>query len=1469
VDSSLRENPNYVPIGSVLEDIDCFDAAFFGISPREAESLDPQHRFFLETAWHALEDAGYDPEQHEGLVGVYGGCAVSTYLAQVQRDPEFMALLGYLQVYIGNDKDYLTSRVSYSLNLKGPSFSIQTACSTSLLSIAIASDQLVSGQCDMALAGGVCVRVPQHAGYLYEPGGIYSPDGHCRVFDEKASGVVFGNGVGVVVLRRLSDALRDRDSIYAVIRGWAVNNDGSGKASYAAPSLEGQAEVITRAHKMAGVSAGSITYVEAHGTGTAVGDPIEVGALTKAFRRSTDRQRYCAIGSVKTNVGHLDPAAGVTSLIKTALALHKSEIPPSLNCDSPNPAIDFEDSPFFVNRELSQWRTTDGPRRAGVSAFGIGGTNVHVVLEEAPGRYESRREDETDPQLLVLSARTTSALESVVENLYDHMNRNPDEELENIAYTLQVGRKSWNRRCATVVESREELTAVLEEKDPRRLLAAKDLPRPRVVSLMFSGQGAQYVNMARELYKRDGQFAESLDRCFDLLAPLVDVDLRKVLYPAGEVAEDANQALTQTRITQPVLFSLEYSLAQWWLSLGVQPASMIGHSIGEYVAACLAGVFSVEDGLKLVAARGQLMQELPRGSMLAVQLDEDEVGPYLTADLDVAAVNEPSSTVISGPSVSVEEAERRLLAKGIPHRRLQTSHAFHSGMMDPILEQFARLVEQIDLRNPEIPYISNVTGSWITSDEATSPKYWARHLRSSVRFMDGLGRLLVEDDRALIEVGPGRSLTGFARRHPQRQSGHVVLSSLPPPDDRRADSFLLESLGQLWLAGVDIEWSQLHDKKPRHRVHLPVYPYERRRCWVSSSSEAELADAAPAMREPDLSKWFYLPEWRSEDAPPSEVAKTAYPWVIFEDGGCMAEVVVSHLEGLCGEVVRVSPGSRFTNRGVRAYEVDPKDRASYEELFAELRRKSMLPRSVLHLWNAPDSDGSQFAFDKNGSDGSKERRDAEDRGFYSLIYIARALAKAHVTHNVDVISVTSEAYGVDGDKDVIPTRALVTAAARAIPQEYPNLRCRTVDVDPETVARDNGQIAARHILAEVCDTRSYSTVAFRGDRRLVQEFHPTSLDEVASSTTRLRESGVYLITGGLGKIGLTLAEHLAGTTRGRLVLVGRSAPPKDAWSSWIASHGDDDSTTRAIRRVQRMEANGSEVLVVPADVSRLDSLTAAVACARQRFGQLNGVIHAAGNVRPEGFFGVEEADRELCARQFEAKVDGTIALARAVAGEELDFVVLLSSISSVLAGLGYIGYAAANVFMDAFAQKMRLSSSVPWININLDSWDEDGADGAREPHILAMSATEGVEVFRRVLAFAHPSQVVVSTGDLNRRIQQWVDVDSLRTARRRHDAEGDNFLTRPDWATSYVGPRNELEAEIAAVIEEVLGVANVGALDNFFTDLGGTSLLGTQLVSRLRQRFSVELPLRQFFDGPTVGDLGMLIQAERDPVKTG
>jgi acyl transferase domain-containing protein/thioesterase domain-containing protein len=831
VDPAMLDNPQYVPASAILEQIDRFDAAFFGITPREAGHIDPQHRLFLECAWAALENAGYDPAQYSGVIGVYAGVGSNSYTLY-QRP--FSGSAEDYQITLGNDKDFLATRVSYKFDLKGPSLTIQTACSTSLVAAHLACQSLLSGECDIALAGGVSIRVPQKTGYLYQEGGVISPDGHCRAFDARAQGTVVGSGAGVVILKRLEDALQAGDQIVAIIKGTAINNDGAAKVGYTAPSVEGQARVIRAAQRAADVEPDTIGYIETHGTGTALGDPLEIAALTQAFRARTQQKHFCAIGSVKTNIGHLDAAAGVVGLIKTALALKHRQIPASLNYEQPNPKIDFADSPFWVNTTLRDWITGDMPRRAGVSSFGMGGTNAHAVLEEAPPPAPVGRSRPW--QLLVLSAKTRTALETAATNLIDYLQQHQDLPLADAAYTLQIGRKAFDQRLMLVCRDRDDALAALVSRDPGRVIVGAVAHADRPVVFLFPGQGAQHSGMAAELYQSEPRFRAHVDRCADLLQPHLGFDLRSVLFPDQQQVKGAADQLNQTAITQLALFVIEYALAQLWIDWGCVPQAMLGHSVGEYVAACLAGVFSLEDALSLLAARGRLMQQMASGSMLSVPLGEEAIRWFLAGSqqLSLAAINGPAQSVVSGPTEAIVDLEQRLGEHNVQSRRLQTSHAFHSAMMEPLLESFIGEARKVSLHPPQLPYVSNVTGTWITETEATDPGYWARHLRETVRFADGLRVVLEQPAALLLEVGPGQTLTTLARRHPAKIDQQLVLPSMRRSQDQQSDvACLLQAVGHFWLSGGTLDWARMYADERRQRVPLPTYPFERQSYWLA------------------------------------------------------------------------------------------------------------------------------------------------------------------------------------------------------------------------------------------------------------------------------------------------------------------------------------------------------------------------------------------------------------------------------------------------------------------------------------------------------------------------------------------------------------------------------------------------------------------------------------------------------------
>ncbi|MFL6261090.1 MAG: amino acid adenylation domain-containing protein [Thermoanaerobaculia bacterium] len=1427
VDPRLLAKPGYVKACAVLDGIELFDAPFFGLTPREAEITDPQQRLFLECAWETLEDAGYDPSAYRGLIGVYAGVGMNTYLFNLYSNPAAMEAVGRFRTIHGNDKDYLAAWTAYKLDLRGPAVCVQTACSTSLVAIHLACQALLNGECDMALAGGVSFSAHQKAGYVYQEGGIHSPDGHCRPFDARAAGTVGGNGLGIVVLKRLKEALADGDQVHAVVRGTAINNDGAGKVGFTAPSVEGQAAVIVEALALAEVDPASVSYVETHGTGTALGDPIEIAALTEAFGPGEGGR--CGIGSVKSNIGHLDTASGVAGFIKTVLALEQRLLPPTLHFERPNPNVDFAGGPFFVVDKLREWRTDGSPRRAGVSSFGIGGTNAHAVLEEAPAPPPP---GPARPwHLLALSARTASTLETATANLSRFLEERPDVDLADVAHTLQVGRKAFQHRRIAVCSDARDAARTLAETGSRKVITRAEEPRHRPVAFLFPGQGAQHPGMALGLYREEPAFRDAVDRCCETLRAPLGFDLRAALFAQPEAG--SADLLRETRLAQPALFVIEHALATLWMERGVRPEALLGHSVGEYVAACLAGVFTLDDALGLVAERGRLIQELPAGVMLAVGLPEEEVLPLLGDDLSLAAVNGPAACVVSGAGEAVAGLARRLGEAGIEHRSLHTSHAFHSRLMEPAMERFAAAVRRIPLSPPRIPFVSNLTGTWITAGEATDPGYWARHLRQTVRFSAGLATLATEPGRIFLEVGPGDSLSRLARRQGEAASGLLAVPSMRSPREEDEDlRVLLQALGSLWTAGVPVAWDRLHAGQGRRRLSLPTYPFERQRYWV----DLKPSGARPARRmlekRSDVADWLYLPAWRQAQAPPPADKAAGGSWLLFSEPDGPAAAVAERLRQRGEQVTEVFPGRGFS-AGEERLTLDPRRSGDYTALFAELRRRGPLPDRIVHLWNLGAAGRTALA----------DLATAETRAFYSLLFLAQALPRmAGRRTRLDIIS--SGLQRVVGDEEIEPARALLLGPVRVLPRERPDVVCRSLDLA-------TGNESVELLVDELLAAGAEPLVALRGGRRWVQAFEAV---RPSGAGWNLRDEGVYLITGGLGGIGLTLAGELARRIRARLVLVSRSGPA-------------DEGALRAIRSLEEL---GAEVLALAADVADPGAMADCLHRAEERFGPIAGVVHAAGV--PGGGL-IELKDESGAAAVLAPKVRGTLVLDALLGPRPLDFFVLCSSLTAVTGGVGEVDYCAANSFLDAFAQSRASYGRTPVVALAWSAWAEVGMaarteipfespEQRRRRLARAILPAEGIEALGGALALG-AAQVVVSPQDLETVIELAETTDDLAQRLAQGDAAASAAShQRPDLPQAYVAPRDELEREIASVWQEVLGLERVGVHDAF-AELGGDSLLGIRVLSRLRERLAIEIPLRLLFERPTPAELAPAVHGLR------
>ncbi|MFN6571979.1 type I polyketide synthase [Dendronalium sp. ChiSLP03b] len=1474
VDSADLTNPYYVKAEGVIENIDLFDASFFDINPREAEIMDPGLRFFLEYAWAALENAGYSCEAYNKPIGVYAGIGFGGYLPNIYSNSEIVDSVGQQQIEKGVSPASVTL-ASYKLNLQGPSFAVQTTCSSSLVALHLACQSLLSGECDVALAAGVSIS--EAVGYVYQQEGIASPDGHCRAFDAKAKGCPRGRGIGIVVLKRLEEAIADGDCIHAVIKGSAINNDGADKVSYTAPGIHGQAKVIRAAQIMAEVEPETITYIEAHGTGTNLGDPVEIAALTQAFCSKTPKKDFCAIGSVKTNIGHLDEAAGVAGLIKTVLALKHQQIPPSLNFEEPNPQIDFTNSPFYVNNTLSEWKTNGTPRRAGVSSFGFGGTNAHVIVEEAPIIQPS---SPSRPwQLLLLSTKTNTALETATENLVNYFQEHPDLNLADVAHTLQVGRWTLNHRRMVVCQDQEDAIKALQ--DPQRTFTHYQEPCNRPIVFMFSGQGSQYVNMGRELYESESIFREQVDYCCELLKPYLEVDLRTVLYPSEEKALIATQNLQQTAITQPALFVIEYALAKLWMAWGVRPQMMIGHGLGEYVAATLAGVFSLEDALAIVATRGKLMQQLPSGAMLSLGLPEQEVQQLLGNEISLAASNAPSECVVSGSEAAIDQLQQKLQQLDVNCRRLHTNHAFHSQMMSPIIETFTRTLQLVKLNPPKIPFVSNVSGTWITAAEAVDPNYWAKHLRQPVRFSQGINELLLQPERILLEVGPGRTLSSLVKQYQTDEL--IALNSIRHPQEQQSDvAFLLNTFGQLWLVGVKIDWLGFYANQKRHRIPLPTYPFERKRYWLKVNRNAPLALKSQKTldnldKKPDIADWFYIPRWKQSTPfqlfQKEKLVEQKSHWLVFIDTYGVGAKIAERLKQEGQDVIFVRVADKFAKLSDCTYAINPQQKDDYDRLLQALQQQNWVPQAIAHFWSiTPDDILSNQELDKQTQDQFFE--DCQYLGFWSLLFLAQALGKQDIKNSLKLMVVTSNLYDVTGEEKLCPSKATILGPCKVIPKEYSNINCYTIDII-YSLETPQLQKVLDNLITEFTVDQTDDIVAYRGYHRWIQFLEPVRLEQSIVDKTKLKEGGTYLITGGLGGIGLVLAEHLAKTVQARLVLVGRkSIPEKNNWQEWLATHDEQDRVSRIIRKVQLLETFGAEVLVISADVTNSEQMQAVITQSIEKFGQINGVIHSAG-IAGGGL--IQFKTQDIATEVLAPKVRGTILLEQVFQNINLDFFVLCSSQSSILGEFGQVDYCAANAFLDVYAYNHASKSERLTISIDWGAWQEIGMSVDTESilpdkiqHVLqkhlkqGIMPQEGIDAFERVLGSALP-HVIVSSQNFQALIERTNSLNYLEEGLKiLEDNSASASISqpshpRPNLGHDYVAPRNQIEANIARIWQEILGINLIGIHDSFF-DLGGQSLLATQLLSRLRQEFKVNLSLQSFFEAPTIIEQALIVE---------
>ncbi|WCK04444.1 type I polyketide synthase [Agrobacterium tumefaciens] len=1418
IDPQLAGQPDYVRVWGGFSDPTAFDAGFFGYAPREAQLLDPQQRVFLECAWNALEHAGYGSGKSRGRTGVYAGGSLNYHFTHIHSDPSLRDSVAPLQAGLGNVSGMIASRVAYHLDLDGPSVGVQATCATGLVSVHLAVQALLSGECEMAVAGAVSVGQPRPAGYLYEAGGIGAPDGQCRPFDAAASGTIFTNGVGAVILKRLGDAKAAGDTVYAVIVGSAIGNDGSSKVGLTAPSVKGQASVLKKALNNAGIAPSAVDYVEAHATATAIGDPIELTALNRIYGPSLRAEgRTCLIGSLKGNVGHMDAAAGIGGLIKTVLALRHECLPASGNFTTPSSACDFESGPFRVAAGKSDWKAdAERPRRAAISAFGMGGSNAHVIIEEAPAGQEWA-EGETGALLLPLSARSAASLAAMQSSLSDALSKTGKHQgvsLADVAHTLQTGRETFNHRSITLATSLSDAAERLQAASGPGFATGQIPQHDPSLVFMFPGQGSQHVGMARSLYEREEHFRAALDECLSLIPD--DLEIRALLL-AGPDASDT--ALDRTDRAQPALFAVEYALARMWMQKGLQPRAMIGHSVGEYVAACLAGVFSLKDAMFLVLARGRLMQSCAAGGMLSVMLTEADLRARLDEGLEIAAVNGPGSCVVAGDTEVLHRFAERLEKDGAGCRLLRTSHAFHSAAMEPILEEFAGLFDGIALSVPAIDVMSNLFGNWLQAEEACNPAYWTEHLRRAVNFSDGMKHLLELSAPVLLEVGPGSTLSRLARQ--QANDDCRIVTSLPDAAGTAdAANHALLAFGQLWLAGIDVRWEALDNGSPRRRVGLPGYHFERQSYWIAPPTAGR--EMAVAATHRPMAEWFHQPVWKTRPLKIGVSAAAKGRWLVF--GAALPEIP----HGI--DAVVVGEGATFS-ASEKAYTIDPASAEHLVALFDDLAKKNWTPDQIISGFGLADMD-------------------LQDAAWNFALALAGTLAGGAL--RPDVTFIGRSMHGIFAADEVQPAKARINGLARMLSQELPGLSCRSIDV--QGLPDANAAKCLRDVVSSPL-VEGEQIYALRDGILFSLSHERVELSDVEAGSLA-KPGETYLVIGELlGGLGLVYARALI-KAGAKVILAGRAGIPLvPDWERWLASHSPRHPVSLFIQTLRSLGTPGKDYLLFSGDVSEVQWLRSVLEEGEKSLGTVKGVFHtAAMGDQYFGLLGNESFDT----KSLQTVKSGTIDALDRVLGQRNDiFVLVQSSLSSIVGGKGLGRYAAENAYLDAFVSAKRHVSGPVWKSVNWDACASVHATEAGHAAHREITPEEVWQITALVLSQASPASIVVTPYDLENRPAADVQGSDGATANGQKSA-------RSGVSAAYAAPQGPLEEEVVAIMAELLGINGIGVADNFF-ELGGHSLLAIQVVARLRKRFDVEIPMRALlFDAPTAAGLARVIQEGLD-----
>ncbi|MER0239565.1 beta-ketoacyl synthase N-terminal-like domain-containing protein [Fulvimarina sp. MAC8] len=1431
VDAIQGERGEYVPVWGGFDDPTGFDAEFFGYSPRDAALLDPQQRVFLECAYHALEHSGHGGRDTKDRVGVFAAGSLNSYFANVAMDASHNGAVDPLHAGLSNVGGMMASRVAYHLDLRGPSVGIQATCSSALVAVHLSMRALLARETDIAIAGAASVLTPRPIGYTHSAGGIAASDGTCRPFDAAAGGTVFTNGVGALVLKRLGDATKDGDTIYAIIRGSAIGNDGSAKVGVTAPSVSGQAAVLQSALETAAIDPASIDYFEAHGTGTALGDPIEIDALNRIYGKAfMSAGRTCAIGSVKGNLGHMDAAAGMGGIIKAILAMQNGKIPPSINFDRPNPRCRFDAGPFRVAKEALDWpETDDRPRRAAISAFGMGGANAHLIIEQGSRPAGAGPLDAADiPVLLPLSARNPEALEIMRHDLATHLEGSSAPALADAAYTLQTGRRDMPHRLAVLARQPRQAIEALRAGEAPTLVSGQPLSGEPSLIFLFPGQGVQYRGIAGGLFRSEPVFREALEACLDL-APN-ELDLRALLLSPDEADPHAPE---RTQATQPALFAFEYALARMLCEKGLAPRALLGHSIGEYAAACLAGVFTLEDAMHVVCERGRLMQSCEPGSMLSVALTPAEAQNIVSQDVELAAINGPRSCVLAGTKDAIAKLADQFDRSGLGCRLLRTSHAFHSFMMEPVAEEFAKVLATVALNRPQRDIVSNVTGNWLTDEQATDPAYWVEQMRRPVQFGPGIASLMTLDSPVFLECGPGSTLTRLAHQQSVENSRAFAVIPEAQSSADTSDGIRL-ALGALWTAGLDIDWARVQTIERPRRVGLPGYPFQRRSHWIAPPTHkmdgTHLGDAAVdgSLRLKRPRDWFSQPVWSRKTVPAPCARRKSKRWLLIN----ASDVTQAAGEFPAGvETIAVERGQEFAALS-GGYVLDFHNADHYRSLFADLAARDSMPDQIVCAAGLADGEA--------------------DAAMRSAIALGQALAGLDDAPGVLTI-VGSHMHRVIGNEETDPRMAGLPASLIALSQEIGPVECRSLDL----ADRQWPVAGLAGYLASPFDDR-LRVAALRNSYLWVAGHEAMPL-EVPETVPALQKGATYLVAGDVSEgLGMVYARAIVRDLQGKAIIVTRPGlPAPSEWEGWLATHTPHEPICRLIRSLRQLGNPGEDFLVLSGALDDADWLKASLSEAQAAFGSIQGVFEcfAMGDAFhcPLG-----ELDAERLAAPWRAKAGAISALSAALEGLQPQFVLVQSSLSTLVGGPGLVAYAGANGFLDAFVEARTGRNKPVWQAINWDHYRPDELDREAAGGFYA-NALDSDEVWRStqaVLANPHVARAIVSPFALAARIKDAIGPQTPATV---------STVTTPAPASRpsgkpFVAPGDEIEVSVAKVMGELLGIEKVGADDNFF-ELGGHSLLAIQVVTRLRNEFGIDLPMRALlFEAPTVSGIASVLR---------